>query len=165
MPGSAITATICLYTLDGDFRAIESFEGMASRAAQRGLIDVETRALIALVHPLSWINSERSLELIRSVLALSERQTDPLLQARSRMECYFYRILTRGGDAQDTEQCRKMLGEIQRMGNAATGSYYLAKYGCLQWMSAKYREAHQNLSVAISAYFASNDTDHLNKCH
>jgi hypothetical protein len=43
-------------------------EALAARAAHYGLLDVEVRALIDMAYPLSWISSERCLDILKRAL-------------------------------------------------------------------------------------------------
>jgi len=72
-----------LVLLDGKC-AMETYEVLAARAAHHGLIDVEVRALLDMAWPLSWISSQRSLEVLERALRLSAGLGDPRLRAKMR---------------------------------------------------------------------------------
>ena len=148
--------------IEYDPRAIERFEAMASRAAHLNLTDVEARALIGVAYPLSWTSSHRCLEVLERVHLLSNRQTDPLLRARSRMSCYFYRIWATGWNPRDAEQCHNALNEIREAADPATLSYHLAEYSLIQWMSSEYRAANRSLSEAVSTLLENFEDNYVN---
>lgn len=147
---------------DYDLRAIESFEAMASRAADHGLVDIEARALIGLAYPLSWISSRRCLEALERALFLGDHQSDRLLRAVTRINSFFYRIWVGGWNPQDVEEYRKEFDEIQSLGDLVTRSYHLGQYSVLQWASSEYRKADRNLSEAVSSLLRSDVSNHLN---
>jgi hypothetical protein len=135
---------------------------MASRAAHLNLIDVEARALIGVAYPLSWSSSQGCLEVLERVHLLSNRQTDPLLRARSRMSCYFYRIWATGWNPRDAEQCPNALNEIREAADPATLSYHLAEYSLIQWISSEYRAANRSLSEAVSTLVENFEENYVN---
>jgi hypothetical protein len=96
-----------LLLLDGKC-AMETYEVLAARAAHDGLIDVEVRALVDMAWPLSWISSQRSLEVLERALRLSARLGDPLLRAKMRARCFALR-LWQGWNPQDVEEFRDAL--------------------------------------------------------
>jgi hypothetical protein len=75
-----------------DIRAIETYEVLVARAAHDGPIDVEVRALIGMACPLSWTNSQRSLEVLERALSFCARQEDPHLRTRERARCFALRL-------------------------------------------------------------------------
>ena len=94
--------------LGDSLRAIETYEALAGRAAHDGLIDVEVRALIDMAWPLSWIDPQRSLEVLEQALRLSARLEDPLLRARMRTRCFAWR-LWQGWNPQDMEEFHRCI--------------------------------------------------------
>ena len=150
-----------IYASEYDPRAIESYEAMASRAAQLGLIDVEARALVNLAYPLAWFSSARCLVVIERALLLSDSQSDRLLRATTRMLSLHYRIWAGGWNAQDDEESRHVLNEIREVGDPVTLSFFLAVSGMHQWASSEYRDASRNLSAAVSNLLETSD-DYLN---
>src|SRR5208282_2130486 len=151
-----------IYSLEYDRRAIDNYEAMASRAAHLNLTDVEARALIGLVHPLSWITSDRCLKVLERALLLSNSQSVQLLRASFRMNCFFYRIWAGGWNSQDAEECRAALNEIREVGDPVTLSYHLAQYSLIQWASSEYRDASRNLSEAVSTLIKPMGDNYLN---
>ena len=134
-----------IYSVLGDSnRAVETYEALAARAAHDGLIDVEVRSLIEMAWPLSWISSQRSLEVLERALQLSARQEDPLLRARSRARCFAWR-LWQGWNPQDAEDFRSAFVEICNSDDRRVFAPYLADCGFIGCISSRYREAHRIL--------------------
>ena len=127
-----------------DIHAIESYEALAARAAQECGIDEETRALLDMAYPLSWISSERSLESLEQALGLSIRQEDPNLRAKTRARCFAQRLWQRW-DAQDVEEFHNAFAEVVKAGNRSTLATYLADCGFIKWICSEYREARRSL--------------------
>ncbi len=130
--------------LGDSIRAIESYEALVARAAHDGLIDVEVRALIDMAWPLSWISSQRSLEVLDRALQLSARQDDPLLRARMRARCFAWR-LWQGWNAQDVQEFRNAGAEIRNSDDRRILAPYLVDRGFITCISSEYREAHRSL--------------------
>jgi hypothetical protein len=94
-----------------DVRAIESYEALAARAAQGGLIGVEVRGLLDMATPVSWTSSRRSLEILERVLHLSAPLEDPLLRAKTRARGFALR-LWQEWNQQGAEEFRHAFAEI-----------------------------------------------------
>jgi DNA-binding winged helix-turn-helix (wHTH) protein len=145
-----------MYVVSFDMRALETYEALRTRAAYYGLIDVEVRALIDIVYPLSWISSQRSLEAVHQALELSAGQKDPLRRARTRASCLVRRIWIGGWNAQDAEDCRNALLEIRATGDPAIYAWAVLDCNFLEWCSSHYREANRNalehLSLLLEGY-------------
>jgi tetratricopeptide (TPR) repeat protein len=134
-----------IYAVLGDsLRAVETYDAMAARAAHAGLIDVEVRALIDMAWPLSWISSQRSLEVLDRALRLSARLEDPLLRARMRARCFAWR-LWQGWNPQDVEGFHNTSAEILSADDRSKLAPYLVDCGFINCISSEYREAHRNL--------------------
>jgi hypothetical protein len=124
--------------------AIETYEVLAARAAQHGLIDVEVRALIDMAWPLSWISSQRSLEVLERALRLNARLGDPLLRAKMRARCFALR-LWQEWNPQDVEEFRDAFTEILNADDRRILAPYLADCGFISSISSEYRKARRNL--------------------
>jgi tetratricopeptide (TPR) repeat protein len=133
-----------LAVLGDSMRAAETYEALAARAAHDGLIDVEVRALIDMAWPLSWISSQRSLEVLERALRLSDRLEDPLLRARMRARCFAWR-LWQGWNPQDIEGFHNAFAEIRHSDDRRKLAPYLVDCGFITCISSEYREAHRNL--------------------
>jgi DNA-binding winged helix-turn-helix (wHTH) protein/tetratricopeptide (TPR) repeat protein len=124
--------------------AIENYEALAARAAHDGLIDVEVRALIDMAWPLSWISSQRSLEVLEHALRLSARQEDPVLRARMRARCFAWR-LWQGWNPQDAQEFHSAFAEIRDSDDRRKLAPYLVDCGFITCLCSEYRESHRKL--------------------
>ncbi len=105
--------------------AIETYEVLAARAAQHGLIDVEVRALIDMAWPLSWISSQRSLEVLERALRLTLR-------------------LWQGWNSQDAEEFHNAFAEILKADDRRILAPCLPDRGFISWLSSDYAEARRS---------------------
>ena len=133
-----------IYVVSFDTRAPEAYQTLADRAAHYRLVDVEARAFIGMAYPLSWISSQRSMEVLEKALRLSLQQSDPLTRARTRASCLVRRIWVGGWNFKDVEEFRNLLAEIQQLGDRFVKAVYLIDYSVIQWFSSEYRAAHGN---------------------
>jgi len=142
-----------MYVVSFDTRAVDTFEALAARAASGGFIDVEVKALIDMVYPLSWTDAERSLQVIDRALRLSAQQSNPLQRARTRASCLVRRIWVGGWNPRDAEDCRQALEEIRRSGDRLMVASHLIEFNFIRWISSEYRAARHDAveSLAILA--------------
>jgi DNA-binding winged helix-turn-helix (wHTH) protein len=132
-----------------DTRAAETYETLAERAADFGLIDVQVRALLDLSLLLSFTGAERCLEVVQRALQLSAEQ-DPAMRIRTRTACAFRRLSVNGWNAQDALEIRVGLEELGKgQGLAALDSDLLevSQHYCV---SGEYREGRR-LALEVRA--------------
>jgi tetratricopeptide (TPR) repeat protein len=136
---------------------------LRERAAEHGLVDAEARALLDMAYPLAWRGSERSIEAIDQALRLSERQQDPLLRARTRARSMVRRILVRGWDAEDAEECRAALADIRRLGTREDLAWHTIDCAWLELTSTHYRKAYRDTVESLALLKEAGDEhSHLN---
>jgi DNA-binding winged helix-turn-helix (wHTH) protein/tetratricopeptide (TPR) repeat protein len=140
-----------MYVVAFDMRAVETYEALRTKAAYYGLIDVEVRALVDMVYPLSWANTARGLEAVEQALQLSARQTDPVMRARTRASCLVRRVWAAGWNARDAEDCRNALAEIRECCDSLTLHWHLLDCNFMQWCSSEYRAAHRDALESLAA--------------
>jgi hypothetical protein len=139
-----------IYFVCFDVRVVETCELLAARAAHYGLIDIEVRALIKMAYPLSWVSSERSLQVVQRALELGERQADPIIRARTRASCLVRRIWIGGWNAHDAGECRKAIAEIRQAADPHLLAWHLIDYNFVQWVSSEYREAKRDAEESLA---------------
>src|SRR6202040_1784607 len=86
-----LTALGMMYAADSDVRAIETLENAVNLALQHASVDVQSRALVDWLLPLSWVSTSRAMEAAAQALIVCEGQSG-LARAMSRQSCHFYRI-------------------------------------------------------------------------
>jgi hypothetical protein len=117
-----------------DTRAVETYETLAARAADFGLIDVQVRALLDL--SLLW--------------SFTSAEQDPVMRLRTRTACAFRRLSASGWNAQDAHKIRAGLAELgMGQGLAALDSDLLeaSQHYCV---SGEYREGRR-LALEVRA--------------
>jgi DNA-binding winged helix-turn-helix (wHTH) protein len=139
-----------LYLASNDLRAIDTYDALAARAAEGGLMDVELRALIDMAYPVSWISAQRCLEVIERALQLSAKQPDPLLRARTRMRCLFWRAWAAGWNLRDADDSRTALAEIRECGDRVALGHHLIDYSLMQLCSSEYREGRRSVTDGLA---------------
>jgi hypothetical protein len=133
-----------------DRRDLDTYEVLAARAAQYGLLDVEVRALIDMAYPLGWISAPRCLEVLERALRLSATLGDPLLRARMRARCLVRRVWAGGWHPDAAEECRTALAKLRQAGDRLALASLLIDYSFIQWCSSAYRQAHQSVVEGLA---------------
>jgi DNA-binding winged helix-turn-helix (wHTH) protein len=132
-----------------DARAIETYETLAARAADHGLIDVQARALLDLSSFLSLISAERCLEAAQRALQLSAGQ-DPTMRTRTRAACAFRRLSVSGWNPEDALEFQEGLAELRTRQDFAALDFDRLEDCHIQWLSGRYREARR-LALEVRA--------------
>jgi hypothetical protein len=142
------------YVVLFDPRTVETYELLASRAAEQGLVNVEVRALIGLALPMASISSQQYLAVLDRALRLSAAETDPVLRAKTRSTCLVRRMAATGWNRQEVEECRDYLQSMRESDDPATRASYLIDYGFIQSFSSEYRKAHRNAAECVELLLA-----------
>ncbi|MGH7520566.1 MAG: ATP-binding protein, partial [Gemmatimonadales bacterium] len=123
---------------------------LRKRAAEHGLIDVEVKALLDMTYPLAWVSSDRAIEVIDQALRLGEKQRNPLMRARTRARGMVRRILTRGWQAGEADDCRAALADIRRLGTRADAAWDTIDSAWVELMSSGYRKAYRDAVESLA---------------
>ncbi|HLZ66677.1 MAG TPA: AAA family ATPase [Aliidongia sp.] len=125
-----------------DPRARESYAQLAEAAGRHGDIDAQCRALIGLAYTTSWYDLSHSIQLVDEVLALCERQSDPIQRDATRMSAYVRRLWGAGWNRADARKCEEALVRLKAGGDSFTVAQAQINFGMLCMISTRYREAH-----------------------
>ncbi|MEJ0039662.1 MAG: AAA family ATPase [Gammaproteobacteria bacterium] len=117
--------------------ALETYETLAARAAQFGLIDVQAHALIDLSFYLSLYSAERSLDAASRALSLSDKQ-EPAERIHTRAACAFRRLLLSGWNADDAREFTAVHGE--EGASVPTRRSDWVEVSLFRWLSGRYRD-------------------------
>jgi DNA-binding winged helix-turn-helix (wHTH) protein len=150
-----------MYVADRDVRAIETLESAVNLALQHGSPEVQSRALVDCLHPLSWVSASRAMQAAAQALIACEGQSG-IARAMTRQICHFFRIWSGGWNNADDAACVDTLREIRDAGDLITRSYFEAQYALLRWVSSEYREADRILSQSVSNLMGSCEATHVN---
>jgi hypothetical protein len=136
---------------------------LRDRAAEYGMIDVEVRALVDMAYPLAWISSDGAVDVINQALRLGDTQQDPLMRARTRARCMVRRIMTRGWQAEDADDCREALTDIRRLGTREDVAWDTIDSAWVDLFSTGYRKAYRDTVESLAVLRAAGDQhSHLN---
>jgi DNA-binding winged helix-turn-helix (wHTH) protein len=140
-----------------DMRAIDTYETLAARAADHGLIDVQARALLDLSYFLSLTSAERGLDAVQRALRLSAEQ-DPAMRTRTRAICAFRRLSVSGWNTQDALEFRAGLAELHKGQDSAALDFGQLEGSHIRFLSGEYREARR-LALEVRAKWLEPGTD------
>jgi DNA-binding winged helix-turn-helix (wHTH) protein/tetratricopeptide (TPR) repeat protein len=145
-----LLASLAVHRMAGfDVRAIETYETLAARAADYGLIDVQARALLDLSYLLSLTSAERCLEVVQRALRVSAEQ-DPAMRIRTRTACAFRCLSVSGWNAQDALEFRAGLAELDESQGLPALVSDLVEDSYIRFLSGEYREARR-LALEVRA--------------
>jgi DNA-binding winged helix-turn-helix (wHTH) protein len=125
-----------------DTRTIETYETLAARAAEYGLIDVQVGALLDLSFYESFTSAARCLEVAQRALQLSHKQ-DPTLRIRTRTACAFRRLSVSGWNAQDAHEIRAGFAQFGASQGSPAHDFDLLEASQHRWESGEYREGRR----------------------
>ncbi|RFU48558.1 AAA family ATPase [Paraburkholderia sp. DHOC27] len=128
-----------------DPRARETCEQLVQRAAQHGLIDIQSRALLSLAYAYSWRDQLRCGQIIDEALELSERQTNQQQQARTRISCSVWRMWVHGWSADDMRRCDAALDALRAGDDPFTTAWSLCEYSMVCLVTSRYQEAQDTI--------------------
>jgi DNA-binding winged helix-turn-helix (wHTH) protein len=152
-----------IYLATQDEAVMETLTLLRERAAEHGLIDVEVRALVDMAYPLAWSSSELSVEVLDQALRLSERQRNHLLRARTRERCMVRRIMARGWQVEDANECHEALADIRRLGTSQDIAWDAIDSGFVEVTCTQYRKAYRNTEESLAVLKEARDErTHLN---
>jgi tetratricopeptide (TPR) repeat protein len=145
-------ATMTAASFETVDRAVESYETLAARAHQHGLVAAEVNVLIGMCYPLDWIDSERCGEVAERVLELSAMQSDPLLRARARTCGLYFRLWTGGWDDGKFQEFECALAELRQAAASDRGvlAVDLLGYSLLQTVTSRYRDAYRSATEGMT---------------
>jgi hypothetical protein len=125
-----------------DMRAIETYETLAARAADYGLIDIQARALLDLSYFSSLTSAERGLEAAQRAQRLSAEQ-GPAMRTRTRAICAFRRLSVSGWNTQDALEFRTGLAKLHKGQDSAALDFGRLEGSHIRFLSGEYREARR----------------------
>jgi DNA-binding winged helix-turn-helix (wHTH) protein len=132
-----------------DMRAIETYETLAARAADYGLIDVQVRALLDLSFLMSFTSAAHCLETARRAYQLSAEQ-DPAMRIRTRTACAFRSLSVSGWNDQDAREIRAGLAQLGASQDLPARDSDLLEASQHRWESGEYREGRR-LALEVRA--------------
>jgi hypothetical protein len=144
-----LASLAALRTAAFDTLAVETYETLATRAADYGLVDAQVRALLDLSFLLSFTDAERCLKVVQHALQLSAEQ-DPAMRTRTRTACAFRRLSVSGWNAQQALEFRAGLAELEESQGPPLLESDLLEDSQIRWACGEYREGRR-LALEIRA--------------
>ena len=134
-----------IYGATRDTRARESYQRLVQLAAGSGLVDIQARALLGLAYATSWLDIESSRVQLQEALALSARQTDPQLKARTELCSHVWRIWIQGWDALAAGQAELAFEQLRQGADPMATAVGEIEFGLICLLSSRYRLAHEGV--------------------
>ncbi|MDB5394416.1 MAG: transcriptional regulator, putative ATPase, winged helix family [Rhodospirillales bacterium] len=125
-----------------DAKARETYTQLAAKAGQHGDIDTQCRALIGLAYVVGWHDLGHSLEVLNQVLALCEKQSDPIQQDVVRMSAYARLLWGVGWNRTYARECEEAFTRLRNDSDRLTAARAQMSFGMVCLVSTRYREAH-----------------------
>ncbi|NVN10100.1 ATP-binding protein [Nguyenibacter vanlangensis] len=122
-----------------DPTAIETYEALARRASELGLIDVQAGALVDLSFYLSLQNGAKCLEVVERAQEISARQ-EPVKALRTLGACAYRRLAITGWDRQLAQTAESGLRALDE-NDEGIAFHSLVDLSQLLWMSGSYQHA------------------------
>ncbi|HVP00239.1 MAG TPA: AAA family ATPase [Bryobacteraceae bacterium] len=130
--------------------AVQTYRELVALADHHGRVDVEIRALLDMAMPAALHSAQLYLETLDRALELSARQEDSLLGARTRARCLAWRAVAGRWRAEDAENCRKAMAEIEQSAGLVALAEHRVWYAYLQSLSSQYRDAQRALTESVA---------------
>jgi DNA-binding winged helix-turn-helix (wHTH) protein len=108
--------------------AVETYETLATRAAQHGLINDQLRALVHMAYPSAWISPELYAGVVERALVLAEGQRDAFRRARAQAANLVRLMGAAPSSSRDAEECRNVLADIRTAGDSLVLASLLGDY-------------------------------------
>jgi len=124
--------------------ALETYRKLIETAGHHGLIEVKTRALLDMALPAAFTSTDLFMETLDRALQLSTRLEDPFLRARTRASCLALRAAAGRWRADDAENCRKAIEEIERKGDIFANAEHRLEYARILLGSSQHGEAYRS---------------------
>ena len=142
-----------IFAATHDPRTAEAYQRLAAAAEVTGQIDTQARALLGLAYAVGWRDQGRCIEVLDQALALSDRQTDTQLQARTRVSGHVWRIWARGWDETDRRKCEEALAVIDAGSDRLTAAWAHMEHAMICMVSTRYGEAADEVSEGYRMLF------------
>jgi tetratricopeptide (TPR) repeat protein len=100
---------------------------------------------VGLAYTISWRDQGLCLQALDAALRLSAYQSDPQLQARTRISSRVWRIWVRGWSEDDVRACEEALADLRAGRDPLTAAWGFIEYSMICMISTRYREAHDTI--------------------
>jgi tetratricopeptide (TPR) repeat protein len=133
---------------DIDDRAMESFELLAERTEQYGLIEEHVRTLNDMAGFVARSDNQRCIQILNRAIELAPQILDPVLRTRELATSHINRIVLRGWSKVDEAECRRWIDQARPQISSRELAPLLLQFSWVLVHLSRYREA---LAVAEEA--------------
>jgi DNA-binding winged helix-turn-helix (wHTH) protein/tetratricopeptide (TPR) repeat protein len=133
---------------DLDDRAMESFELLAEKTEQYGLIEEHVRTLNDMAGFVARSDNQRCIQILNRAIELAPQILDPVLRTRELATSHINRIVLRGWSKVDEAECRRWIDQARPQISSRELAPLLLQFSWVLVHLSRYREA---LAVAEEA--------------
>jgi hypothetical protein len=124
-------------------RSVETYGGLATRAAEAGLPVVQANALMSIAHPAALVDPDRCLAACKRAVDIGVVSNDPRVHARATLLAAGLGILIDGWRTEDAQSHGSAVANLLRHG-ADLGPYERIICSRVQLLQSEYAEAYEN---------------------
>lgn len=103
------------YSLGEMAQAVETYQAMATRAAEAGLLAAEANALMRLAYPASFLDPDRCIAACERAAHIGVITRDPALEAQASLLAACWRILLDGWQEAEMRTCVQAMTTLRRL--------------------------------------------------
>jgi len=137
------------YYLQGEMaRSVETFESMAKRAAEAGLLAAEANALLRLAYPAAMLDPDRCIAACDRAARIGVITRDAALEAQGSLLAACWRILVDGWQEEQMRACNEAIATLKRL-DSELPPYDQILYARVQIFQSQYRAGLENAEHAL----------------
>src|SRR5262249_12920157 len=129
-------------------RSAETFESMANRAADAGLLAAEANALLRLAYPASMLDPDRCIAACERAAHIGAMTRDAALEAQGSLLAACWRILVDGWQEEQVRICTEAIARLKRL-DSDLPPYDQILYARMQIFQSRYGAALENAEHAL----------------
>lgn len=137
------------YSLGDMTRSVETYQSMATSAAQAGLLTAEANALMRLAYPASFIDPDRCIAACERAAQIGAMTRDPALEAQASLLAACWRILVDGWQEEQIQACASAVATLRSL-DSELPPHDQILYSKVQIFHSDYAEAFRNADAALS---------------
>lgn len=137
------------YSLGDMARSVETYQSMASSAAEAGLLAAEANALMQLAYPASFTDPDRCIAACDRAAQIGALTRDPALEAQASLLAACWRMLVDGWREDLVQACDTAIATLRRL-DSELPPHDQTLYARVQMFHSDYEAACRNADAAIS---------------
>lgn len=136
------------YSLGDMTRSVETYQSMATSAAEAGLLAAEANALMRLAYPASFLDPDRCIAACERAAHIGAMTRDPALKAQASLLAACWRILVDGWQEAQIQACAAAIATLRRL-DSDLPPHDQILYSKVQIYHSDYTEAFKNADGAL----------------